>query len=102
MEEYSNIDDREEEEYCYYDGIMSNGLYKSTEHRVVANSQKEPRISIANFVGPTEMGNYRSYGPLPELVSDDKPAEYLNFTMEEFMREFLSTEVSSVANRFKI
>ncbi|KAG9443846.1 hypothetical protein H6P81_015186 [Aristolochia fimbriata] len=82
--------------------MMSNGKYKSVEHRVVANSQKDPRISIANFFGPTETGNYRSYGPLPELVSDEKPAEYRNFTMEEFMREFLSNEITSIVDRFKI
>ncbi|XP_068658173.1 1-aminocyclopropane-1-carboxylate oxidase homolog 4-like [Aristolochia californica] len=82
--------------------IMSNGVYKSVEHRVVANSNKDSRISIAAFLGPTEKEGSRSYGPLPELLSEEKPALYRNFTMEEFMTQFFSKELCVLVNHFKI
>ncbi|XP_068660885.1 1-aminocyclopropane-1-carboxylate oxidase homolog 4-like [Aristolochia californica] len=82
--------------------IISNGVYKSSEHRVVASSSKEPRISIANFIGPAEKGNSHSYGPLPELLSGEKPALYRNLTIEELLAAFFSKEISSLVNCFKI
>ncbi|XP_068661757.1 1-aminocyclopropane-1-carboxylate oxidase homolog 5-like [Aristolochia californica] len=82
--------------------IMSNGVYKSAEHRVVANSHKEPRITIPIFIGPTGIGNCYHYGPLPELLSEEKPALYRNFTMAEFMTDFFSKEISGLVNNYKL
>ncbi|PON84997.1 Oxoglutarate/iron-dependent dioxygenase [Trema orientale] len=66
--------------------ILSNGLYKSIEHRVMANSSKE-RISLAVFVNPT----YESeIGPLASLVSPQNPPLFKKIGMEKYVNDFIS------------
>lgn len=67
---------------------MSNDEYKSVEHRVVANSCEEGRVSIGVFFSPGKRGESDYYGPLPELASQAKHAIYGNFTMSEFLATF--------------
>ncbi|RZC61482.1 hypothetical protein C5167_023255 [Papaver somniferum] len=81
--------------------MISNDEYKSVEHRVVANSFREPRVSTAVFFNPSKRED--NYGPLPELVSADKPAVYKQFTLPEFMRQFFSKELDGkVIDYFKV
>ncbi|TQE09696.1 hypothetical protein C1H46_004653 [Malus baccata] len=68
--------------------IVSNGEYRSVDHRVLANSSREPRVSIAMFFNVSRKDD--SYGPLPELVSPEKPALYRQFTLSEFMQRFFN------------
>lgn len=75
--------------------IVTNGEYKSVEHRVLANGAKEPRISVVEFFNLTEWKEGGSYGPLPELVSPERPAIYRDFTMQEFMENFYSKGVDT-------
>lgn len=75
--------------------IVSNGEYKSVEHRVVANSCKEPRISIVEFFNLSKWKGDGYYGPLPELSSAEKPAIYRNFTTQEFLENFYSKGLDS-------
>ncbi|KAA8535890.1 hypothetical protein F0562_030893 [Nyssa sinensis] len=75
--------------------IISNGEYKSVEHRVLANSSKESRISVVEFFQVDKRNESCSYGPLPELLSPEKPAIYRNFTMREFQENFYSKEIDS-------
>lgn len=82
--------------------IISNGEYKSVDHRVLANPHHEPRVSIAVFLNP---GNREdTYGPLPELVSLEKPALYKPFTFSEFIQRFFKKELDnkSLVNYFKL
>ncbi|KAJ4974858.1 hypothetical protein NE237_008032 [Protea cynaroides] len=72
--------------------ILSNEKYRSVEHRVLANHHPQPRISIANFFNASKKDD--CYGPLPELISPDKPALYREFTFSEFLRKFYTTELS--------
>ncbi|XVE96396.1 hypothetical protein REPUB_Repub02eG0218000 [Reevesia pubescens] len=74
--------------------IISNGEYNSVEHRVRANSLEEPRISVVEFLN---IGKWEEsgYGPLPELVSEDKPAGYRQFTKADFLNNFFSKEMDS-------
>lgn len=74
---------------------MSNDTYKSVEHRVRANSEQDARVSIAIFYNPGKRGELDLYGPLPELISSEKPAVYRNFTMREFMGTFFGKELRS-------
>ncbi|KAJ1282249.1 hypothetical protein BS78_03G037400 [Paspalum vaginatum] len=84
--------------------IMSNEKYTSVEHRVVMNTQEEPRVSIAVFFSPGKRGDSVFYGPLPELVSSENPPKYRNFTMSEFYGKFFSRDLASKAliDHFKL
>ncbi|XP_057505870.1 1-aminocyclopropane-1-carboxylate oxidase homolog 4-like [Actinidia eriantha] len=64
--------------------IISNGEYRSVEHRVLANALYEPRISVVEFFNMDKRDGSRRYGPLPELVTAERPALYRDFTVEEF------------------
>ncbi|KAK8598949.1 hypothetical protein V6N13_076892 [Hibiscus sabdariffa] len=68
--------------------IMSNGEYKSIEHRAVVNQEKE-RLSIAAFHNPKKG---TQIGPLPDLVKTNK-AVYKTMPLEEFLRLRLSRKV---------
>ncbi|KAA8516744.1 hypothetical protein F0562_017058 [Nyssa sinensis] len=70
--------------------IVSNGEYKSVQHRVTANSSKEPRVSIIEFFNADNRDKVRRHGPLPELISPEKPAIYRDFTFPEFIQNFFS------------
>jgi isopenicillin N synthase-like dioxygenase len=72
--------------------IISNDNYISVEHRVLAKASKEPRISIVLFFN---VADFDYYGPLPELLSPNKPALYRKFTMPEFLESFFSKELDS-------
>ncbi|KAE8657261.1 S-norcoclaurine synthase 1 [Hibiscus syriacus] len=61
--------------------ILSNGEYKSIEHRAVVNPAKE-QLSIAAFRNPK---NGTQIGPLPDLVMTNK-ALYRTLPLEEFLR----------------
>lgn len=71
--------------------IISNDEYKSGEHRVLANPFNEPRVSAAVFLNPCNADNV--YGPLPELVSKEKPALYREFKLSELIERFLTKEI---------
>ncbi|CAA0837833.1 1-aminocyclopropane-1-carboxylate oxidase homolog 4 [Striga hermonthica] len=75
--------------------IVSNGEYKSVRHRVLANGNKEPRISIVTFFNLVKWREDGKYGPLPELLTPEKPAIYRDFTIEEFCENFYSKELDS-------
>ncbi|KAG8051712.1 hypothetical protein GUJ93_ZPchr0001g30490 [Zizania palustris] len=66
--------------------MVSNDEYESVEHRVVVSSSEDARVSIALFFNPAKRGDSDLLGPLPELVTADKPARYRRFTFPEFMR----------------
>lgn len=62
--------------------IMSNGIFKSAVHRVVANSEKE-RLSVAMFCSPcSEM----EIGPFKKLVNENQPPLYK--TIKEYGQIF--------------
>eukprot|EP00249_Psilotum_nudum_P015182 c25204_g1_i1 orf=14-1252(-) len=64
--------------------IMSNGQYKSVEHRAVVNNRKE-RISVASFCNPD---NELVVGPIKELIADSKPSQYQPMVFKEY-RSFI-------------
>lgn len=65
--------------------VLSNGLYKSVEHRATVNSEKE-RISIAMFFNP----NFEAYvGPHPALLIHQKPI-FKTMSMKEYVNGFFS------------
>ncbi|KAJ4973577.1 hypothetical protein NE237_006751 [Protea cynaroides] len=82
--------------------ILSNEAYRSVEHRVLANHLRQPRISVAIFFNPSKGEDF--YGPLPELISPDKPALYRPFTLSEYLIKFYSKELGdkSFLSNFQI
>ncbi|XP_043705808.1 1-aminocyclopropane-1-carboxylate oxidase homolog 1-like [Telopea speciosissima] len=82
--------------------IFSNDEFKSVEHRVLAHSCREPRISIAIFMDPGKMEQL--YGPLPELTSPENPAVFRQFTLVEYFKRFVTKELDgkSLINFFRL
>ncbi|KAM7271693.1 hypothetical protein ACFE04_030907 [Oxalis oulophora] len=66
--------------------VLSNAIYKSVEHRVIVNSNRE-RLSLAFFYNPK---SNIPIAPLKEIVSEDKPALYTPMTFDEY-RLFIRT-----------
>ncbi|MCO5546917.1 hypothetical protein L7F22_016901 [Adiantum nelumboides] len=64
--------------------ILTNGRYKSVEHRVVANNNCE-RLSIACFINP---GNSTLVSPIPELVPKNEVPAYNAMTFRQY-RSFI-------------
>lgn len=72
------------------------------DHRVLANPNREPRVSIAVFLNPSNREGV--FGPLPELTSPEKPPLYREFTYSEFMQRFFKKELDnkSLVNYYKL
>lgn len=64
--------------------ILSNGIYKSVEHRAIVNREKQ-RVSIAAFNNPS---NEQVVGPLKEIVNKATPARYQRMSFKEY-RSFI-------------
>ncbi|KAK9742874.1 hypothetical protein RND81_03G202500 [Saponaria officinalis] len=75
--------------------IISNDEYKSGEHRVTANPFEEALVSVGVFFSPGTADD--SYGPLSELVSEEKPALYKEFKFSDFMASFFTKELDGKA-----
>lgn len=68
--------------------MISNDKYESVYHRVIAN-KVGPRISIATFLTAPLMSP-RIFGPVKEMVSEENPAKYKEFTIREYLTHFYS------------
>ncbi|KAG6423223.1 hypothetical protein SASPL_113612 [Salvia splendens] len=65
--------------------VLSNGLYKSIEHRATVTSEKE-RISVGMFFNPNFEANV---GPSPSLLGNQKPI-FKTISMKEYVNGFFS------------
>ncbi|KAJ8511664.1 hypothetical protein OPV22_002098 [Ensete ventricosum] len=68
--------------------ILSNGVYKSVEHRTIINA-KEERLSIAAFHGPREDS---MIGPLAEIVKGCE-SKYVSISYGEFIKAYFSVKL---------
>jgi hypothetical protein len=84
--------------------VVSNDEYKSVEHRVVIKSAQEPRVSIALFFNPAEHGRSDFFGPLPELVTEEKPARYRSLSWQQMLnnRIALGHAKPSALDQFRV
>ena len=64
--------------------VLSNGRYKSAQHRAVTNKD-EPRVSIAMFHGPDED---TIIGPIEELIDEKHPPLFRSYRYRDFIDEF--------------
>ncbi|GER24556.1 2-oxoglutarate (2OG) and Fe(II)-dependent oxygenase superfamily protein [Striga asiatica] len=69
--------------------ILSNGLYKSIEHKATVNQEKE-RISIAMFFNPKFEAEV---GPSRSLINDKNPPIFRRMAMEQYLKEFFSRKL---------
>ncbi|CAI9095460.1 OLC1v1031414C1 [Oldenlandia corymbosa var. corymbosa] len=69
--------------------MMTNGKYRSIEHRAVVNSLKE-RLSIAAFHLPSTEAKI---GPLPDLVKENA-AKYKTMKYEDYLKMFLGSRLN--------
>lgn len=69
--------------------ILTNGRYKSIEHRAVINA-KADRISIAFFHDP---GLWETVGPLTEIVGEGTPL-FKSVGMQDYMKLFFAQKLS--------
>ena len=64
--------------------IMSNGRYKSIEHRVAANGSMT-RVSVPIFVNPRPAD---VIGPLPEVLASGEKAMYKHVLYSDYVKHF--------------
>jgi isopenicillin N synthase-like dioxygenase len=82
--------------------LVSNGKYKSVEHRVLANNTKLPRLSVATFFNPLR-SEEKPYGPIKELLSDRNPPIYRDVLFRDYMMHFASEGITTTAlDHFKL
>ena len=85
--------------------VVSNDEYTSVEHRVVIKSAQEPRVSIALFFNPAKHGETDFvFGPLPELVTEEKPARYRSLSWQQMLdnRSALGHAKPSALDQFRV
>ncbi|XP_062215552.1 2-oxoglutarate-dependent dioxygenase 11-like isoform X1 [Phragmites australis] len=68
--------------------ILSNGKFRSVEHRAVIHPNKE-RISVAMFHNPCQN---LMLGPLPELVKGDK-MRYKSTSYQDFLIQYFTAKL---------
>eukprot|EP01018_Ginkgo_biloba_P026374 Gb_16443 [translate_table: standard] len=71
--------------------ILSNGRFKSVQHRAVTNSQKT-RVSIPCFLSPL-ISREEKIGPIPQLLDDDHPPLYGEISFKDYMLHFIHNSV---------
>ncbi|XP_027088767.2 oxoglutarate-dependent flavonoid 7-O-demethylase 1 [Coffea arabica] len=69
--------------------ILSNGTYKSVEHRATVNSSKE-RISIAIFFNPKFEAEI---GPFTCTTTQESPPLFRRLRMEQYVKTFFSRKL---------
>ncbi|CAL5411573.1 unnamed protein product [Camellia sinensis] len=74
--------------------IVSNGVYRSIEHRAMVNSRKE-RMSIATFYST----NLESeLGPARNLIGPNKPAVFRRVPFDKYFKDFFARKLKGKSN----
>ncbi|KAJ0769996.1 putative codeine 3-O-demethylase [Helianthus annuus] len=81
------------EQYVVFQ-IVTNGQYKSIEHRATVNSERE-RLSIATFINPNINGEI---GPAPSLVTAETPPNFARVAALDFFQNLFSKELKGKSN----
>jgi len=68
---------------------MTNGIYRSIEHRATINSEKE-RISIATFHSARLNA---ILAPVPSLITSKTPAVFNDISVEDFFKGYFSRQL---------
>ena len=65
--------------------VMSNGIYRSVVHRVTVNKD----VNRLSFASLHSLPMNKKISPAPQLVNEDKPAAYGDFSFNDFL-EYIS------------
>ncbi|KAK4856824.1 hypothetical protein QYF36_021722 [Acer negundo] len=74
--------------------VLTNGKYKSVEHRAVTHKEKD-RLSIATFYSP---GYEIELGPMPELVDENNPCKYKRNIHGEYSKHYITNKLRGKKN----
>ncbi|KAE9461982.1 hypothetical protein C3L33_06111, partial [Rhododendron williamsianum] len=74
--------------------IVTNGAYRSIEHRAVVNSMKE-RLSIGTFYSPRVDGEM---GPAPSLITPQTPALFRRIRVAEYVKDYFARKLDGKSN----
>ncbi|XP_057536332.1 1-aminocyclopropane-1-carboxylate oxidase homolog 1-like isoform X1 [Amaranthus tricolor] len=81
--------------------ILSNDKLKSVYHRVKSNLVG-PRVSVAFFLKGL-LSSPKLYGPIQELLSEENPSVYREFSLREFQTKFFTSPLGErILESFKI
>ncbi|KAK2368270.1 protein SRG1 [Trifolium repens] len=69
--------------------IITNGIYRSIEHRATVNSEKE-RISIATFYTSKHDGEI---GPAKSLINEVTPARFKRIGLKEYLKNLFARKL---------
>ncbi|KAL5839208.1 hypothetical protein ACOSQ3_011913 [Xanthoceras sorbifolium] len=69
--------------------IITNGIYRSVEHRATVNLSRE-RLSVATFYSPKQEGDM---GPAPSLITPETPALFGRIGVADYIKGYLSREL---------
>jgi isopenicillin N synthase-like dioxygenase len=69
--------------------IVTNGIYRSIEHRATVNSLKE-RLSMATFYNPKVEGDL---GPAPSLITPETPALFQRIGVVEYFKRLFTRKL---------
>ncbi|XP_044504027.1 1-aminocyclopropane-1-carboxylate oxidase-like [Mangifera indica] len=81
--------------------VITNGKYKSVEHRVVTQTQGAGRMSIASFYNP---GSDAFICPAPALLekeAEEKKQVYPKFVFEDYMKLYAGLKFQAKEPRFE-
>uniref|UniRef100_A0A5B7AEQ9 Fe2OG dioxygenase domain-containing protein n=1 Tax=Davidia involucrata TaxID=16924 RepID=A0A5B7AEQ9_DAVIN len=69
--------------------VLTNGRYKSVEHRAVTHKEKD-RLSIVTFYAPS----YEiELGPMTELVNENNPCKYRSYNHGEYSKQYVTNKL---------
>ncbi|RVW55621.1 Protein SRG1 [Vitis vinifera] len=69
--------------------VLTNGKYKSVEHRAVTHKEKD-RLSIVTFYAPS----YEiELGPMPEFLDENNPCKYRRYNHGEYSRHYVTSKL---------
>ncbi|KAK7850672.1 protein LATERAL BRANCHING OXIDOREDUCTASE 1 [Quercus suber] len=69
--------------------VLSNGKYKSVEHRAVTHKEKD-RLSLVTFYAPS----YEiELGPMPEFVDESNPCKYRRYNHGEYSKHYVTSKL---------
>ncbi|XP_044465503.1 1-aminocyclopropane-1-carboxylate oxidase [Mangifera indica] len=81
--------------------VITNGKYKSVEHRVVAQRDGNGRMSIASFYNPGSDAVIYPAPPLLEKEAEEKKQVYPKFVFEDYMKLYAGLKFQAKEPRFE-